>query len=55
MEPQEKAQIIKDIKKEITAVFDDNQNYFSSYTGTPMLMPDKAIPKIMKIITRHLK
>jgi len=37
------------LKKKIQEIIDDNDNYIHSYTGTPMFMADKAIPKIMKL------
>ena len=43
----------RQLKKRLTEIFDDNDNYRSSYTGTPMIMSEIAMLKIMKLIKEY--
>lgn len=40
----------KNLTAELREMLDDNSNYKSSYTGTPMFFSDIAIPKIIAIL-----
>lgn len=37
-------------KEKLEELFDDNENYIHSYTGTPMIDTEKILPKILTLM-----
>lgn len=37
-------------KERLEELFDDNENYIHSYTGTPMIDTEKIVPKILTLM-----